>query len=193
MLALAGAISILLLQSMPAALPALEYRRELLAAEPWRLLGAHLVHVNWPHAIVNAGAWLLLARLFLRELGFARQFVCLATSAMFISLALVAWYPAIAWYRGASGVLHALFFAGALAMLADGVGQSQKRLALLALALLAGGWIKVAAEWPQGPDTAFSDWLGIATVPQAHLLGAAWGTALGLVAVRRRRRRGVSG
>ena len=192
-LALAGALSILLLQSMPAVPAALEYRRELLAAEPWRLLGAHLVHVNWPHAIVNAGAWLLLAQLFLRELGFARQLACLATSAVFISLALAAWYPAIAWYRGASGVLHALFFAGAMAMLADGVAHSRKRLALLALALLAGGWIKVAAELPQGRDTAFSEWLGAATVPQAHLLGAAWGTALGLVAARLARRRGVSG
>jgi rhomboid family GlyGly-CTERM serine protease len=190
-LALAGAASILLLQSIPAVLPALEYRRVLLAAEPWRLLGAHLVHVNWLHAAVNAGAWLLLARLFLRELGFGLQLLCLAIAAVFISLALAAWYPGIAWYRGASGVLHALYFAGAMAMLAEGVGRAAARRALLAPALLAGGWIKVAMEMPRGADTVFSDWLGAATVPQAHFLGAVCGTALGLAAGLGRRGRGV--
>ncbi len=192
-LALAGAALILVLHAVPDVSSALEYRRALLAAEPWRLLTAHLVHVNWRHALVNAGAWLVLARLFERELGAGAQLLCLATAGVFVSLALAALYPAIAWYRGASGVLHALYFAGAAAMLANAIGAARRTPALLALALIAGGWIKVALEFPRGAETAYSDWLGAATVPQAHLFGAACGTALGLAAALRSSRRQFNG
>jgi hypothetical protein len=127
-------------------------------------------------------------------MGFGLQLLCLATAAVFISLALAVRYPEIVWYRGASGVLHALYFAGAMVMLAAGIGRvlAQRAPLALALALLTGGWVKVAMEVPQGADTVFSDWLGAATVPQAHFLGAAWGTAFGLAAGFRRRGRGVS-
>jgi len=179
--ALAGAALILLLQAMPDVLPALEYRRALLANEPWRLLTAHLVHVNWRHALVNAAAWLVLARLFAPHLDAKRQLLSLALGAVCVSLGLAGFFPSIEWYRGASGALHALFFAGATAMLGGAARSRQWSTALLPMTLLAGGCIKVAIELPHGAATPHAQWLAAATVPQAHLFGAIAGTAAGLV------------
>jgi rhomboid family GlyGly-CTERM serine protease len=179
--ALAGGALILLLQSVPQLLPALEYRRAALAAEPWRLLTGQLVHVNWTHALVNAAAWPLLAWLFARQLDARRQLVSLTLSALFISLALAAWHPSIAWYRGASGALHALFFAGAVTAVGASLRRHPGRPAPVPLALLVGGWIKVALEQPGGSGTPYAEWLAATTVPQAHLFGALSGTLLGLM------------
>jgi len=185
LVALAGAALIVLLQALPEAGTALEYRRPLLAAEPWRIVGAHLVHINWTHALVNALAWVVLARLFERELPAGAQLLCLGGAAVVISLALALLLPGIAWYRGASGVLHALYFAGATAMLAEAArGRGSPRWPQL---LLAAGWIKVALEIPRGGETVFAAWLGAPVVPQAHLFGALFGTAFGLLSVLRRR------
>jgi rhomboid family GlyGly-CTERM serine protease len=179
--ALAGGALILLLQLMDAAPPALEYRRAALAAEPWRLLTGHLVHVNWTHALINIGAWLALAWLFAPQLDARRQLLCLALGAPFISLVLAGGYPTIAWYRGASGALHALYFAGVTTAVGASLRARSARSALVPLALLAAGWIKVAVEQPGGSATPHAEWLAAATVPQAHLLGALAGTLLGLL------------
>jgi rhomboid family GlyGly-CTERM serine protease len=192
--ALAGGAVILLLQSMPEGPPALEYRRAALPTEPWRLLTGHLVHVNWTHALVNAGAWLVLAWLFAPQLDTRRQLSSLALGAAFISLALAGWHPSIEWYRGASGALHALFFAGASAAVGASLRARSARSALAPLALLAAGWIKVALEQPGGSATPYAEWLAATTVPQAHLAGALAGTLLGLFfAARGPRRSGLSG
>lgn len=192
--ALAGGALILLLQALPAALPALEYRRAELPAEPWRLLTGHLVHLGWRHALVNVGAWLALALLFAPYLDTKRQLLTLALAATFISLGLAGWYPSIRWYCGASGTLHALLFAGAVAALGASLRSRSARSALIPLALLVGDAIRIALEQPGGAATPFAAWLGATTVPQAHLLGAVAGTALGLFwAARARRRREISG
>ena len=179
--ALAGAALMLALQAAPAVPPLLEYRRAALPAEPWRLVTAHIVHINWTHALANAGGWLVLSWLFAPQLDARRQLLSVALGAAFVSLALAAWQPTIEWYRGASGALHALFFAGATsASIALLRGQSRQR-ALMRLALLAAGWIKVALEQPlNGDATPYAKWLAATVVPQAHLFGAVAGTVLGL-------------
>ena len=181
--ALAGGALMLLLQSVPRLLPALEYRRAALAAEPWRLLTGHVVHVNWTHALVNAGAWAVLAWLFAPQLDARRQWLSLMLGALFISLALAGGHPSIEWYRGASGALHALFFAGAVTAVGASLRRRPGRSAPWPLVLLVGGWLKVALEQPRGSVTPYADWLAATTVPQAHLLGALAGTLLGLVFV----------
>jgi rhomboid family GlyGly-CTERM serine protease len=176
----AAAALVLVLQAVPAAGSMLEYRRGLLAGEPWRLLTAHFVHINWTHALANAVAWLVLAQLFAAQINARRHWLTIAVAAATVSGALAAFYPAIEWYRGASGVLHALFFAGATAMLLGALLRPPPRALALPLALLAGGWAKVALELPHGAFTPYAAWLGATTVPQAHLLGAIAGTAVGL-------------
>jgi rhomboid family GlyGly-CTERM serine protease len=159
---------------------AFEYRRAFLASEPWRLLTGHFVHINWPHAAINAAALLIVARLFAPDLSALRQMVILLSAGLVISLGLAALAPAILWYRGLSGVLHALFFAGAAKWLFS-VQPRTVRALWLPAALFAGGWIKVALEQPTGGVLPYADWLGAAVVPQAHLIGAACGSAFGLV------------
>jgi membrane associated rhomboid family serine protease len=97
-----------------------------------------------------------------------------------ISLGLAALAPGILWYRGLSGVLHALFFAGAAKWLFSVQHRSVRALWLPA-ALFVGGWIKVALEQPAGDALPYADWLGAAVVPQAHLIGAACGSVFGLL------------
>ncbi|MEW5882521.1 MAG: rhombosortase, partial [Pseudomonadota bacterium] len=152
--------------------------------EPWRLVTAHLVHVNWEHALVNAAAWWLVARLFGPDLELRRQLITLGAGAVAIGAGLAALHPTILWYRGFSGVLHALYFAGATCWLVNALARPDARTMRgrwLPLALAAGGWIKVALEQPAASATPYADWLGATTVPQAHLLGALAGTTLGLV------------
>jgi rhomboid family GlyGly-CTERM serine protease len=186
--ALCAAALCVLLQAWPGAPAALEYRDQLLLDEPWRALLGHFVHVNWRHVLLNAVAWILLARLFDRELGVARQCVAAVLGAIGISVMLAILHPGIAWYRGASGVLHVLFFAGCATWLRRSVqapAAARLRESLLPLALFAGGWIKLALEQPLESQLPFSQWLGTPTVPQAHLFGAMWGTVLGALWIRR--------
>jgi rhomboid family GlyGly-CTERM serine protease len=176
----AGGALIGLLHAVPALSPLLEYRRTLLLAEPWRLLTGHFVHVNGLHAGINLVTWLVIGALFARTLGTRRHLLVVAISAPLISVGLQAFYPTIDWYRGASGMLHALFFAGATLSLirACQTGRSLKR--GLPMALLAGGWVKVWLESPDGANTPYAGWLGTTVVPQAHLMGALIGTVIAL-------------
>ncbi len=157
---------------------ALEYQRRLLADEPWRVLTAHLVHINWTHALVNAAALWIVARLYAEDLGARRQALALGASALAISAALALLYPSIDWYRGLSGALHGLFFAGAAKWLLSERPRTFRRLWLPAT-LFVGGWVKVALEQPGGATTPHAQWLGAAVVPQAHFVGALCGTVLG--------------
>jgi hypothetical protein len=106
--------------------------------------------------------------------------VILLSASLVISLGLAALAPGILWYRGLSGVLHALFFAGAAKWLFS-VQQRSLRTLWMPTALFVGGWIKVALEQPAGDALPYADWLGAAVVPQAHLIGAACGSVFGLV------------
>lgn len=172
-------LSMLMLQALPN-VATLEYRFAALSAEPWRLLTGHLVHVNWQHALINAIALWVVARLFAPDLTASRQLAALLAAALAISVCLAWLYPSIVWYRGLSGALHGLFFAGATLWLIQARPRRFGRLWLPA-ALFFGGWIKVALEQPGGATTPYAEWLGAGVVPQAHLIGAACGTLLGLV------------
>jgi len=176
-----AALVVLLLQMLPQAGALLEYRRILLLPEPWRVLTGHMVHVNWTHALVNAGAWIVLARMFEPIVDTARQLACLAVSAVVVSIALALAFPHVAWYRGASGILHALFFAGATASLSMAWQSRQRGSLLSAAVLLIGGSLKVALELPRDGGLPYAQWLASATVPQAHLVGALVGAAIGLL------------
>lgn len=175
--AIALAIALLALHAFAPG-DALEYQRDALARQPWRALTGHLVHVNWPHALINAAALWIVARLYAPDLSATRQAITLAASALAISAALAWLHPAIEWYRGLSGALHGLFFAGATHWLLSERPRSLRRLWMPA-ALVAGGWVKVVLEQPATSDLPYADWLVAPVVPQAHLAGAACGTALG--------------
>jgi len=162
----------------------LEYRRSLLGAEPWRLLSAHLVHLSLIHALLNGVALLLLGRLFETRLRAGEVWLVLGTAPILISLVFWIAMPELVWYRGLSGVLHALYFAGCVVWLAEARGRSR----WWPLAALAAGALKVLLEQPWDASFPFQEWLGAPVVPQAHLIGALIGGAAGLGFGFRRRR-----
>jgi len=162
--------------------PALEYRRPLLLTEPWRLLTGHFVHLSLLHAMLNGVALLLLGRLFADRLRVSELWAILIGAPVLISLAFWAVMPELGWYRGLSGALHALYFAGCVVWLRT----SQRRARWLPMAALVGGLIKVLLEQPWDASFPFYEWLGAAVVPQAHLIGAVIGTAAGLYLATRR-------
>lgn len=183
-LALLLALAVLAIAALPLA-DALEWRRGLLATQPWRVFTGHWVHLGWTHAAVNAAALVLMAWLYARWLDVRSLAYVLVGASLGISLLLAWTMPQLAWYRGLSGVLHALFFAGALLWLVDG----QQRDRWIAALLLAGGAVKLAFEggWQFDAPLPWSDWLAAPMVPQAHLAGAMIGLVCAalLMALRR--------
>lgn len=155
--------------------PALEYRRPLLASEPWRLVTGHFVHLSLTHAMLNGVALLLLGRLFADRLRDNEFWIVLGAASFLISLTFWIAMPELIWYRGLSGTLHALYFAGCVAWIGSTKGSAR----WLPMAAIAGGAIKVLLEQPWDSSFPFRQWLGAAVVPQAHLVGAIIGLGAG--------------
>ena|SRR5688572_2651445 len=162
-----------------------EYRRALAAREPWRLLTGHFVHLGFLHALLNCVALVLVARLFADRLTARGFFGILGIAPILISILFLVAIPDLHWYRGLSGVLHALFFAGCVVWIAATTGRAR----WLPIAALIGGTAKVLIEQPSDGSFPIHEFLRAAVVPQAHLIGAIVGTAAGLVIRRQRVRR----
>ena len=155
---------------------ALEYRRVVAFAEPWRLFTGHFVHLSLVHALLNGVALLLLGRLFGDRLRHAELWTLLLAAPVVISLLFWLLMPELHWYRGLSGVLHSIYFAGCVAWIAEATGRAR----WLPIAALIGGALKVLIEQPWDSSFPTHEWLRVAVVPQAHLIGAIVGTAAGL-------------
>ena len=156
---------------------ALEFRRALAAQQPWRLLTGHFVHLGFLHAVLNCVALLLLGRLFADRLRPPEFLGILAAAPVVISLLFLLALPELLWYRGLSGVLHAIYFAGCVVWIASTSGRAR----WLPIAALLGGTAKVLLEQPWDSSFPVHEVLRIAVVPQAHLIGAIVGTSAGLV------------
>jgi rhomboid family GlyGly-CTERM serine protease len=144
---------------------ALRYQREQLAqGQWWRLLGAHLVHLNLTHALLNCAGLLLLWILFAREYTPRRWAWILLISAAAIDAGLWFLRPLVDWYVGASGVLHGVLAAGALGMYRrrDGTGA-----AVLLLLI-----VKLAYEQGSGASLFASD---LPLLSDAHVFGVLGG------------------
>jgi rhomboid family GlyGly-CTERM serine protease len=146
------------------------YQRDAVAAgEFWRLLTAHVVHLDVTHALLNALGLLLLWGLFARAWSplqwlFAMLLSLLAIDAGFWFLA-----PQLEWYVGASGLLHGVFACGCIAMLRqrDWIGG------VSTVVFIA----KLIWEQRVGP-LPFEESGAVVTV--AHLYGAVGGFVAGL-------------
>lgn len=150
----------------------LRYDREaVLQGEYWRLITAHLVHLNTWHLLLNAGGVALIAGLFKGDYSWRGWLLIVLLSALAIDIDLVFWEPQIAWYVGLSGVLHGALVGGAVSW-----WQYQpKRLSIGLTVILVG---KLVTEYGQGG-------LGLTgampVVVEAHRYGALGGLAAGLI------------
>jgi rhomboid family GlyGly-CTERM serine protease len=162
--------------------PALEYRRSaILHGQLWRLLTGNIVHLGWVHLLRDVAGLLLIWGLMGRWLDERAWCALIAASALAVGLGLLAFNPAIAWYVGISGVLFALFCAGALSQLSARP--------LFAAGLLTGMATVLAWTLHAGALPGETAELGGAIVPQAHLYGAISGAAFHLTQRMRRRSR----
>lgn len=153
----------------------LRYERDAIAAgELWRLLTAHVVHLGMRHAALNAIGLVLVWSLFARDFTPRRWLAVTLASVLAIDAGLWWLSPEVEWYVGASGVLHGLMAAGALAHVRrhEPFGW--------ALAILLAG--KLALE--QFVALPFAGDMPV--VRQAHLYGAIGGLAASLALPSRR-------
>ena len=149
-------------------------RTGLAAGQLWRLFGAHLVHLDLIHAVLNGAAlWLLVAAVG-RGVA-ARDWLLIVAGATFGVDAGLYWLmPQLTWYVGLSGVLH-----GALAGPALLLCLRRRPTGYLLLLLLAG---KLAWEQAAGPLPGTAGLISGAVVTEAHLFGAVGGVSGALVA-----------
>lgn len=141
--------------------------------EPWRLLGAHFVHLGWIHLGMNLAALAVLWML----LGDTIRPVLWASGVLFIalgvSLGLLCCSPAVTWYVGFSGVLHGLFVAGAVANI--------RHLPALGAVLMIALTAKIVLEQVGGGDSLTQGLIGDAVIVDAHLYGAVAGVCYGML------------
>ncbi len=143
----------------------LRYDRSAIAAGGWwRLLTAHAVHLDAHHLILNELGLVLMWALFAQDYDPVEWCVIVLSGALAISSGLWWLSPRVAWYVGASGVLHSIMAAGCARHLAE---RAWDRWILLACLC-----VKLAYEQLGGHETAM-------VVVDAHLYGAIAGFAVG--------------
>jgi len=136
----------------------------------WRLFTGHLVHFDARHLLLDGAGVVLLWMLFARDLSPARWLAVVLVSMLAIDAGLWWFAPQIQWYVGASGVLHGIWAAGAIAGLRRG-----DRTATWLLGLLV---VKLCVEQLYGPRSLEP---ALPVVTQAHVFGAVGGTVVALL------------
>ena len=169
-LALLAACAVLLLPALAgeAGRALLRYDRAALAAgQWWRLLTAHVVHLDARHALLNSLGLALMWALFARDYS-PRQWAPIVLGAMAaIDAGLWLCDSTVLWYVGSSGALHGVMAAGALAHVRRGERAGWVLTGLLAVKLAYEHWL--GALPLSGSD---------AVVVSAHLYGVIGGVTV---------------
>ena len=143
----------------------LRYDRGAIAAGGWwRLLTAHIVHLDAHHLILNELGLVLMWSLFAHDFDAVEWCVIVLSGALAISSGLWWLSPRVGWYVGASGVLHAVIAAGTAKHLIERAWDRW--------ILLVGLSVKLLYEQFGGHDQPL-------VVVDAHLYGALCGFAVG--------------
>ncbi|ASK34822.1 rhombosortase [Alcanivorax sp. N3-2A] len=155
--------------------PWLRYDRgAVLDGQVWRLITAHLVHLNGWHLLLNLSGLLLILYFFQDLLDRRRFWLWFAFCALAVSLTFVFLDTGLRWYLGLSGLLQGLLV---LCLVLGWRGNPW--LHSLVLALVAGRLI-----WEQLPgyDTGYlGAWINAPVYVNAHLYGALSGLLLATV------------
>lgn len=135
--------------------------------ELWRIITGHLYHTNWPHLLMNVGAFGLLVFIFGQQLSLARLSVMYLVTSLGISLAYLIWFPVETRYLGLSGVVHGLAMASAL--------WNMKRLPFLSVGVIVFFIVKLVYENSFGPSEKLAQTIGLRVATEAHVYGAVMG------------------
>lgn len=153
---------------------ALRYDREMIAAgDVFRLLTGHLVHLGWPHLLLNAFGLLLVWFLVGRSHQWWRWLAFVAASVAVIDVGFWHLMPQLEWYVGLSGVLHGVLAAGVV-----GLWSSQRLEALILTVALVS---KLMYESVIGPLPGSENTAGGIVITEAHLFGAIGGGITALI------------
>ncbi len=145
-------------------LPTLRYQQGWLAdGEYWRILTAHLVHVNWQHLMLNAFGLVLAMGITspgwtIRRWVFYQFFLAIGISVLFTLL-----NPELQWYAGYSGVLYGIFLLAAIDLY-----QRDKLIAVLLLIALSA---KIVLEQIGYFAINSGEFIGVPVIIDAHLYG----------------------
>jgi rhomboid family GlyGly-CTERM serine protease len=90
------------------------------AGQVWRLLTAHIVHLDLDHAALNSLGLVLMWALFARDYRPLQWLAIVLVSVAAIDTGLWLRDSTVAWYVGSSGALHGVMAAGTLAHLRRG-------------------------------------------------------------------------
>ena len=146
----------------------LRYERNALAqGQWWRLLSAHLVHLDLRHALLNAVGLALVWALFVRDYSMKAWLAIVLGAMAAIDAGLWLADSTVQWYVGSSGVLHGAMAAGAMAHVRNGERDGWLLVALLAGKLLyeqAFGALPFSGHDPVVVDAHLYGVLGGATV-----------------------------
>ncbi len=160
-----------------AARAALRYDRAAIAVDGdwWRALTAHVVHLDFTHAVLNSLGMLLMWALFARDFSPVRWVPIWIGSSLAVTAGLWLLNPDVRWYVGASGALHGVMTAGTLAHLRR---RDLDGWILAAFIVLKLGYEQWAGTMP------FAD--SGTTISESHLYGAVGGLAVALFLKSRR-------
>lgn len=148
-------------------------RDAIFSGQVWRLFTAPLVHLGWPHLLLNLAGLLLIWGLFAQNFNSRRWLYLYLGCATSVGSILLINNPEIGWYLGLSGVLHGLFSAGAIA----------ERVTLPRITFIMLGALTAKLAWEQirGSVPSTTALAGGAVIVDAHLYGAIAGLVLGWV------------
>lgn len=144
----------------------LEYQRDQLFSQPWRLFSGHLLHFTWQHACVNLAALAALMLAFAPEQYPKFDGLFWLAGAPLLSLFMAIFAPDIQVYRGLSGLLYGY----ALYLAIMGWRSTPKLSGLLIVFLL----LRLLAQCIY-PSNFPSVSLGAEIATSAHIGGIAFG------------------
>jgi len=157
----------------------LRYQREsILEGQLWRVLTAPLVHLNWPHTIMNTTGLIIIWGLFGPTLTNRAWVIITLVCTLCISSALLLFNPDIRWYVGLSGLLHSYFAAGAIAE-----RHIAQRTSIVMLILITS---KLIWEQLLGPLPGSAETGGGKVIVEAHMYGAISGLIFGWFLTRKK-------
>ena len=159
---------------------ALRYERAAIrGGEWWRLATAHVAHLSWVHALLNATALLLILQIFRSAVRAPEWWFAGVVSMLAIDAGLWWLEPRLTWYAGASGVLHGIFVAGLAGLWRGGEHR-------VAIAMATGLILKLGFEWWHGPA---ADLVSAPVLTVAHRYGVLGGLIVAAVMLKRPPRR----
>jgi rhomboid family GlyGly-CTERM serine protease len=159
----------------------LRYDRDaILHGQWWRIISGNIVHLGWPHLLLNLAGLILVWLLFRHTLSTRSWIFVTLASAASVGVGLLLFDPQLQWYVGLSGVLHGLFAAGLVTALYAGNRSDWWLLALFVAKLT---WEQLVGSMPGSAEIA-----GGTVIVNAHLYGAIGGALTALLIIMERKR-----